>query len=268
MDGKPLDNKNNKKCVVVIPAYKKSFDSDEEKCVKKYEEVLNGEELFFIVPETLDKSYYKTVFPNIGFVDFPDKYFKGITGYNKLMLSIDFYLMLSKYEYVLIAQPDAVIFRKENMLDYFISKGFDYYGAPWIPERRIWEWVRVKNKSGKGSHISCAKKESQGLYMGNGGFSLRNISQCIKLIKEHSWRKIYWYIKRNEDIFFGLLGREGCNRCNFALADVETGKEFALEYNIKESVEAGCIPFGVHGWSKYFDSYESMEEYLISKGVW
>ena len=104
--------------------------------------------------------------------------------------------------------------------------------------------------------------------MGNGGFCLRSVAKSKALIKEFAWRKIYWFIKRNEDIFFGLLGREGNNKCGFKPADIETGKEFALEYDIKEYVKKGIVPFGVHGWSKYFSSYEEMEEYLKKEGIW
>ena len=256
----------SKTCVVAVPIYKKCFSHDEEQCVKKYATVLSEEKIIFICPESLDKSYYKEQFPTFDYESFRDKYFKGIAGYNKLMLSESFYGRFDNYEYILIAQPDAVIWREENMLRYFMDKDFDYYGAPWIPERRIWEWTWVTDNNGK--RIECAKKKDHGIVMGNGGFSLRKIKPCIKLIHEHRWRKIYWFIKRNEDIFFGLLGREGNNRCNFKLADNATGKQFALEYDLKDYVEKGEIPFGVHGWNKYFDTFEEMENYLKEKGIW
>ena len=257
-----------KNYVTVVPIYKLKFSHDEEMCVKKFTDVLSGDDMVFICPESLDTTYYKETFVCFGYKPFPDKFFKNIYGYNRLMLSEDFYKSFSDYEYMLIAQPDAVIWREENMIPYFTAKEYDYYGAPWIPERRIWEWTVVRDKDGKKPKIKCAKKKGQGITMGNGGFSLRRIKPCINLIHEHRWRKIYWFIKRNEDIFFGLLGRTGNNRCGFKLADTETGKEFALEYDLKEYVKNGHVPFGVHGWSKYFSSYEEMEEYLKNAGVW
>ena len=258
----------NKTCVVAVPIYKKTFSHDEEMCVRKYASVFSEEKLIFICPDSLDRSYYLDRFPAFEYEPFQDRFFKGIKGYNRLMLSESFYERFDKFDYILIAQPDAVIWRDENMLSHFMDKGFDYYGAPWIPERRIWEWTWVRDTDGKHGVIECAKKKDHGIVMGNGGFSLRKIKPCIKLIHEHRWRKIYWFIKRNEDIFFGLLGRRGNNRCDFKLADIETGKAFALEYDLKDYVEKGEVPFGVHGWNKYFDSFEEMEKYLKEKGVW
>ncbi|MCQ2075364.1 MAG: hypothetical protein MJY77_09350, partial [Bacteroidaceae bacterium] len=92
------------------------------------------------------------------------------------MLSAAFYDGLSNYEYMLIAQPDACIWYEKNMLDHFMDVGYDYYGAPWIPARRIWEWARVPKENGKGARLVCLKKEGNGITMGNGGFSLRRTS--------------------------------------------------------------------------------------------
>ena len=256
------------KCVVVVPIYKIEFSHDEERCIQEYTEVLEGEKFIFICPTDLDRKYYINKFPLFEYESFPNKYFKGIRGYNRLMLSEKFYARFSNYEYMLIAQPDAAIWRKENLISYFISLGNDYYGAPWLPERRIWEWTFVFDKNINKYHLRCAKKRGQGIVMGNGGFSLRRINACKQLIHEHRWRKIYWFAKRNEDIFFGLLGRDGNNKIGFKLADIETGKKFALEYNLKEYIEKGEVPFGVHGWRKYFESYEEMEQYLKMKKVW
>ena len=155
----------SKTCVVAVPIYKKCFSHDEEQCVKKYATVLSEEKLIFICPESLDKSYYKEQFPTFDYESFQDKYFKCIAGYNKLMLSESFYGRFDNYEYILIAQPDAVIWREENMLRYFMDKDFDYYGAPWIPERRILEWTWVTDNNGK--RIECAKKKDHGIVMGN-----------------------------------------------------------------------------------------------------
>lgn len=254
----------NRRCVVVIPAYKKAFDEDEKKCVLKYCQVLKDETIMFIVPESLDLTWYIHTFPSISFRRFPDKFFKGINGYNNLMLNRDFYKSFDTFEYMLIAQPDACIWKEENMLDEFIDAGYDYYGAPWIPARRIWEWAYVNTE--KGRKLVCCKKEGCGIEMGNGGFSLRRISKCIDLIDEFGWRKLYWNIKRNEDIFFGVLGRG--SKKGFKLSDVETGKRFALEYHLKENVEKGLVPFGVHGWFKEFGSFDEMQDYLVEKNIW
>lgn len=256
--------RNDKKCIVVIPVYLAKLPYDEEMCVKKYQEILVGEDIRFIAPRSIDTSWYEEKFPEIKFKFFDDKFFTGTKSYNHLMLDVSFYKEFLEYEYMLIAQTDACIWSKENKINDFIDKGYDYYGAPWIPERRIWEWI-FERQNGK-LKLRCCKKEGQGLSMGNGGFCLRNIRKSIDLINEFRWRKIYWFFKRNEDIFFGLFGMS--NKSGFKLSDVETGKQFGAEYHLRELVLTNQIPFGVHGWKKDFDSYDEMEKFLKEKGVW
>lgn len=254
------------RCAVVIPVYKTELSKDEEKCVKRYVKVLDGESLFFIAPEHIDKTYYEKNFPSVKWMLFEDKYFTGTKSYNHLLLNVKFYERFGEYDYMLIAQTDAVIWQEDNKLSEYMDMGYDYIGAPWVPERRIWEWTTHKKTSFPFFEIRCAKKKGQGITMGNGGFNLRKVDKSAQLIKEFSWRKIYWFFKRNEDIFFGLFGRE--NKCGFKLADVDTGLKFAREYDLKTAVTRGEIPFGVHGWSKDFASFDEMEAFLVKHGVW
>ena len=253
-----------KKYVALIPAYKPSFNVDEQACVDRYFRVLTGD-IVFTVPEGLDLSWYEKQFPKAAFRRFPDKYFKGIRGYNKLLLSEDFYTAFEQYEYLLIAQPDAVVWHETDRIPEFIEKGYDYYGAPWQPARRIWEWTFPKTKTFPFFRIRCCKTNGEGIEMGNGGFSLRHVRHCRDLIHEFRWRKIYWFWKRNEDIFFGVFGRD--SRRGFKPADIETGWAFALEYHLREAVEKGEIPFAVHGWSKDFKDYVEMQEFLKKHGI-
>ena len=253
-----------KTCIVIIPIYKKEFDENEENCVVRYFHVLQGEKIAFVGPEHLDTSYYEKKFPEGVIERFPDAFFKGILGYNKLMLSEKFYERFLSYDYMLIAQPDATILQNENRLQEFMALDYDYIGAPWDPARRIWEWSLAKKENGKGYRIRCCKKEGDGIVMGNGGFSLRKVIPCKNLVRAHGWRKIYWYIKRNEDIFFGVLGRD--NRIGFKLADIETGFQFAREYQLKENLAKGNVPFGVHGYQKEFASYQEMDSYMKEVG--
>ena len=250
--------------VALIPAYKPQFDADEQACAERYFQVLTGD-IIFTVPESLDVSWYEKQFPKAAFTRFPDTFFKGIRGYNKLLLSEDFYTAFEKYEYLLIAQPDAVVWQDKDRIPEFIEMGFDYYGAPWQPARPIWEWTFPKKETFPFFRIRCCKKQGDGITMGNGGFSLRHIRHCRELIHEFRHRKIYWFWKRNEDIFFGVFGRD--SRRGFQPADIETGRAFALEYHLREAVETGAIPFAVHGWSKDFKDYGEMRAFLAGHGI-
>ncbi len=251
--------------VALIPAYKERFDADEAECVKRYFKVLNRGAIRFVVPAGLDRQWYEKEYPGAVFESFEDRYFKGIRGYNRLLLSEGFYKRFAEWEYVLIAQPDAVIWQDRDRVEEFIDKGYDYYGAPWVPERRIWEWLFPRKDGFPGFSVRCLKKKGQGISMGNGGFSLRKTESCIKLIRQYGWRKIYWFIKRNEDIFFGVCGSD--NRNDFRLADVDCGSAFAREYGLRKSVAEGRIPYAVHGWSKEFKDYGEMRSFLAGYGI-
>ncbi len=252
--------KKKKQYITLVPAYKERFDADEALCVKRHRQILTEGDFAFFVPEGLDTSWYEKNFPGASFMSFPDVYFKGIGGYNRLLLSEGFYQRFSDWEYLLIAQPDAVIWGETDRIPEFIAKGFDYYGAPWEPERRIWEWIFPKKSGFPGFGIRCMKKEGQGITMGNGGFSLRHTAHSRQLIRQYRWRKIYWFFKRNEDIFFGVCGSD--NKNDYRLADVATGREFAGEYDLRERAEQGRAPYAVHGYSKDFGSYGEMRDFL------
>ncbi len=253
-----------KEYVTVVPIYKEILSPDETGCVKRYEEILTDCDLVFIAPEDMKLDWYQKHFPKFQYRLFAPKYFKGPKTYNKLMLNVKFYESFGEYDYLLIAQTDAVIWQDENRIREFMETGYDYIGAPWIPERRIWEWTFPKIQKFPGFAIRCCKKKGQGIVMGNGGFCLRNIPKTISLIQEFSWRKSYWFWKRNEDIFFGVFGRE--NQCGYRLADVNTGKAFAREYGLRECVKEKNIPFAVHGWQKEFSDFEEMVGFLQEHG--
>lgn len=254
-----------KQYAILIPVYKKTPDADETACIDRYFSVLKDHDLIFFVPGSLDTAWYEERYPGAVFEHFADRYFTGTGGYNRLLLSDGFYARFASYEYILIAQPDAVIWQNENRIGEFIEKGYDYIGAPWIPERRIWEWLFPKQKSFPFFRIRCCKKKGEGITMGNGGFCLRRVSACRELIRQYRWRKIYWFIKRSEDIFFGLCGSD--NRNTFRLADVETGKAFSREFGLRKCVEEGDIPYAVHGWSKEYADYEEMRAHLAAHGI-
>lgn len=255
-----------KKCIVIIPIYKPELDKDAEGCLSRYVDILVNRDICFVCPENLNTSWYEDKFPKVTYVRFADKFFTGVKSYNHLLLDTKFYDAFNKYDYMLIAQDDACIMTNNDMLDEFMDMGYDYYGAPWIPERRIWEWTFHKKKSFPFFRIRCAKKKGQGITMGNGGFCLRSVAGSKALIKEFSWRKIYWFFKRNEDIFFGLFGQD--SKCGFKGADTDTGLRFAREYDLKENLDKGNIPFGIHGYKKEFQSFDDMKNFMVSRGYW
>jgi hypothetical protein len=248
--------------------------------------VLGSYKIFLIGPENLQ---YDTFFKeaqkrniSLRVKRFSDEYFCCIEGYNKLMMSLDFYQRFRQFKYALIYQLDAYVFRDE--LKYWCNKGYDYIGAPWF--------------EGYNLPISTTI-----IGVGNGGLSLRKVSGAIKIsrqlrlleileeYKNFNWkgilpRLIGFLIKlikqRNvpstfaknflkpEDYFWTVgvgerLGNFSCNtfllkflfglliKNNFKVAPPEIALKFSFEVHpgILYQMNNEKLPFGCHAWKKY-----------------
>jgi hypothetical protein len=154
--------------IVVIPVYKPQLDYLEEISLKQCVAVLGRYPIAFVCPQSLDTSQYTAYAPTARLERFDDNYFKDIAGYNNLMLSKHFYSRFKKYEFMLIYQLDAFVFRDE--LEYWCKQGYDYIGAPWF------EGFDDPNSF---TYIGN----------GNGGFSLRRISFFMSIWSmRNSWK--------------------------------------------------------------------------------
>ena len=120
---------------VIIPIYKNTFTATEKRSLMQAYDILKAYPLVVIKPESLDLSELQAEFPRLTFTSFDDAYFKGISGYNRLMLASGFYERFLDSTYILIYQLDAFVFRDE--LKEWCSKGYDYIGAPWLQNRYI-----------------------------------------------------------------------------------------------------------------------------------
>ena len=177
----------------------------------------------------------------------------GIAGYNKMMLSYDFYQLFRDSEYVLIYQTDAWVFQ-DNLAEW-CSKGYDYVAAPWI-KRAVYDYPFIKQ------YMAClrayrARKHQfcrQRIYgkVGNGGLSLRKVSSseaCLlykcEIGKYLSHRKHYY----NEDVFFGLLNlvsfviQQRMRRWDFRLTAIRI---FAS--SVQEELFLLVVIVGVRAW--------------------
>lgn len=159
---------------VVIPIYKENPSELEIASFRQVLKVLNKYDIYIYTYQELNIKLYDDAAKQYGKsikVEFFDKdYFSSITGYNKLCLSVDFYRRCCLYEYMLIYQLDAWVFRDE--LEYWCSLGYDYIGAPWFTNFGAYEDGEVLWK------------------VGNGGFCLRRNSFFIKML-EYKWPITY-----------------------------------------------------------------------------
>lgn len=214
-----------KNVVIGIPVYKINLSKNEEISLRQVERILSKYEKVFIAPESLG-SIYAEKYKYLSVKTFPDKYFDDIAGYNKLLLSEDFYQCFIEYKYLLIYQLDAFVFKDE--LSDFCAMDYDYIGAPWT---------------------YATKPPDCKSYVGNGGLSLRNVKNTISLLKKTKEINELW--DRNEDVFFALCGADDIH--GFKVAPTYIAKKFSLEENFQSHYKKEKLPFGCHGWFKFDD---------------
>ncbi|MFI3328003.1 MAG: DUF5672 family protein [Rikenellaceae bacterium] len=174
----------------------------------------------------------------------------GVKGYNKMMLSQSFYELFSDYEYVLICQTDAIIFKGDD-LEWWCNRGYDYVGAPWFKEAKynnpiLKTFYALKHKFSSAktpfSRVDILGK------IGNGGLSLRRVKSHIDALNMHQ-EKAAEFIERsghyiyNEDIFFAMIPSE------FSYPTYEEAFKFSIDLKPKKSMamlQKGELPFGCH----------------------
>lgn len=219
---------------IVIPVYKPELTWWEKISLKQVFRVLGKYTIFFAVPQDRDLPFTH-IFPYAHIKEFPRHYFDGIAGYNKLMLSTEFYDSFCEYKYVLIHQLDALVF--SDRLKEFVHLDYDYIGAPWF----FWYCIVMNNKPVR-------------LHVGNGGFSLRKVEKCSWLLEKYAHEAHTWSV--GEDAFWGYYGK--LDR-DFKRADVKTARDFSFEaYPQRMWQRNGYkMPFGCHGWHRYGKEFYS-----------
>lgn len=269
--------KNKKTCAVVIPVYKEYIDKYEEISFRQCMKILCRYDIFLITHESLNTSVYDQIAKIYGIetkkIFYAKDFFLGIDGYNKLLKSKMFYSSFLMYNYILIYQLDAFVFRDD--LEYWCKQGYDYIGAPWI-----YTWRGADNAN-----------ELYGV--GNGGFSLRKISFFLKVL---SWRlplqrwqwisslntigilkkilyfmgwrnNIGYFIKTetqmNEDIFFTSFLGDSYLPPKLPSFDIAIHFAFEKYPSFLFAENGGQLPFGCHAFMKY--EYEQFWKPIIEE---
>ncbi len=262
---------------VIIPIYNESINKYEEISINQCLTILKDYKIFFIHPEKLSTDYFNNKFPNVKFKQFNNNFFKNIQGYNQLMFSSVFYNSFKEYEYMLIYQTDAYVFKDELL--YWCQKGFDYIGGIWFEN--------YSNNPYKGSKIWEA---------GNGGFSIRKISSFRNFMNSFIFKEFYLKylcvllfqkIYPNKKIgiknnLFYLLNKDKANEdscivnilCkNFRLISMPSAKDVILfswdthpDYLYSKIKE---LPFGCHAWYRkdfpYGNNYDFWKNHIFIK---
>jgi len=258
-------------CRIIVPIYRSIMTSDEEVSLASIRKHLSGYGICFVAPDSLD---LKGVVQAEEIIErFPEEFFMGIDGYNRLLKSRGFYERFSDHDYILISQLDCLIFSSD--LNQWMAKGYDYLAAPWF----------------KG----FAKDHRPGLWrVGNGGLSLRRVDSYLRILGQkivngsiyprwghYAWKPllesletgIYTKISAlfglnpfsqyhtvedelkkfpyNEDVFWAIEAPK--YDPSFQVATAQEALPFAFEVAPRWSYERNSenLPFGCHAWTRY-----------------
>ncbi len=238
-----------KQVIILIPIYRSDFTEDELISVRRLMSIHADIPVKFVAPRHLGDRIDS--FPDIEVEAFDDAYFEGLAGYNRLMLSTEFYARFSDYEYILIYQTDAYLFRNE-IKDWCLT-GFDYIGAPWLIKRKYRGLGRLLLYLRSLPHRLSGRPFlplDYGNKVGNGGLSLRRVKFCLSVCEKEQalieqWLKDNRQGDYNEDCFWGT-------RPNGHYPSAEQALRFSIDIGPEDAMSqaGGHLPMGCHGWSK------------------
>lgn len=255
----------NENLAIVIPVYKKELAWNEEISFRQTLRVLGSYPIIMVCPKSLELSAYNAIaghFNKMLFREsFKDGFFANIAGYNRLLLSEEFYQRFQRYDYILIAQLDTFIFRDE--LEKWCAKGYDYVGAPWFGNQMNFVHASVGNG---GLSLRRVKAFTDYFRGEKHVVPIAKIASRIHIEKKVHTRWLVWLLmlfgwrntprqvaeryQYNEDNFWcdTLCG----TNYELNLPPVQEALEFAWERFPSEIYKhVGHLPMGCHAWEKY-----------------
>ncbi len=252
------------RAAVLVPLYQESMTASEEFSFKNTLSVLSKHDIYVICPKRLSgyfSALEKEKSLNFSVESFSDRFFAGISGYNNLLLSVDFYSRFDCYENILVVQTDALVFN--DQLEEWCDRNYSYIGAPWF------------------MGLTRPTLPLSFLGVGNGGFSLRKVHDFVTVLSSSGYsppvngkvtlrfseifrlaRFVIHCLKFtctyppvclgiNEDIFWGVVVPKRYK--SFSVPKAEDAVSFAFESAPEYLFElnGGQLPFGCHAWERY-----------------
>ena len=249
---------------VVIPFYRETLTEYEKISLTQCGRVLGEYPIIAIKPQKITLPDINGYIKPANILSFDNEYFNGVAGYNRLMLSPVFYREFFSFEFILIYQLDAFVFKNE--LKHWCSLGLDYIGAPWIRRTHHTRLIKTVKANLQRNYFIKYNILSKGLpsgrqfenKVGNGGFSLRRVrvfhdtsiamSQTIASYLEKG--NIHQY---NEDAFWSIEVNRQTEMLK--IATLAQGLKFAFESYPERAylLNKQCLPFGCHAWNLYLN---------------
>ncbi len=237
------NNSRNASVVVVIPIYKALLTASEQLSLRQCVHILAAYPVRIVKPESLNLEALLLQYPGIEVISFEDEYFLSLDGYNELMISLKFYEQFIAYDYLLIYQLDAFVFKDE--LAYWCSQKFDYIGSPSL------HWQKFDSFTAEAKD-DYAKALSNTRFVLNGGLSLRRVKAFIRYLKIYNTFYPAW--KGNEDMLFS---QEATRLIPMKLFMKLPKWEQAIRFSFEKSPAATFeltgheLPFACHAWERY-----------------
>lgn len=259
--------------VVVIPIISPKIEGVEFVSLKRGLRVFKRYHIIYLCSDTIDTTFYELINKEYGVPFqkkvFPSHCFDGTRSYNQLCLNVDFYKAFIDFDYMLIYQLDAFVFRDELLQ--WCDKDYDFIGGPWLCP-----WSNdVENIN----HWE----------VGNGGFCLRKVKTFIDILSDRTKLKkplksyqrfcfeqqrrilkhpglrlwyffraklgyhntLAYYIKHeaNEDKIFAQCQYNGLMK--MPSAQEALSFSFDMRPATCYAFTKGQLPFGCHMWYKY-----------------
>jgi hypothetical protein len=245
------------KVAVVIPVYREHLTPNEQLSIRQCVTLLSHYDIILLAPEGLDSKSYSAFYPKFKYVYFHKDFFTSTIAYSNLLLSTQFYTKFEKYQYILIHQTDAYLFRDELAL--WCEKGYDYIGAPWISEASRKKNAKHYQEATNSRYaiIRFLKRnlnfsKNKDFFVGNGGLSLRKVQSFKAISQKLSWIGVdFNRNSHNEDIIWAIYVP-----IFFPFFKVPAYTEaiaFSFEENptLCHTLNSLRLPFGCHAWEKY-----------------
>ena len=228
---------------IIYPLYTPKLTAYERMSLEHNIQMLAAYPQVLLIPQDTCADDYHTTLPALRqcetmYVPSENLGANGIEGYNRMMLSEDFYKRFDDCEYILICQADTWIFN--DCLEEWCQRGFDYIGAPWW-RRGIWSWPIIR--------LFVAGNRRLYGKVGNGGLSLRRIPAFIEVCQKQR-KRINLYLKHkrhifNEDVFWAIEPK------NFRYPSMREAVRFSFDSHPDKCLAMNKrLPFGCHGWFK------------------